>query len=64
MGTEAFDMAQYANRLPSQVPWRRSSSPVRRPANSETTSYCLAPSHHGEAEAARSSPAEARLPPG
>ena len=61
MGTEAFAMAPYARQLPNQVPWRRSSGPVRRTANSETPICSLAPSHHGEAGAARPSSAEAFL---
>jgi hypothetical protein len=39
------------------LPWRRSSGPVRRMANSETLVCSLAPSHHGEAGAARPSSA-------
>lgn len=35
MGTEAFAMALFASQLPNQVPWRRSSGPARRTANSE-----------------------------
>ena len=59
MGTEAFAMASYASQLPNQVPWRRSFSPIGRTANSEAPSCSLAPSHHGEAGAARPSSAEA-----
>src|SRR5437016_157409 len=61
MGTEAFVMEPYASWLPNQVPWRRSSGPVRRTASSETSICSLAPSHHGEAGAARPSSAEARF---
>lgn len=61
MGPEAFAMAPYACQLPNQVPWRRSSGPVRRTANSETPNCSLAPLHHGEAGAARPSSAEAFL---
>ena len=61
MGTEAFAIASYAGQLPEQVPWRRSSGPVRRTANSEALICSLAPSHHGEAGAARPSSAEASL---
>ena len=61
MGTEAFAMASYASWLPNQVPWRRSSSPVRRTANNETPICSLAPSHHGEAGAARPSSAAPSL---
>jgi hypothetical protein len=61
--TEAFDMAQYANQLANQVPWRRSSSLVRRPANSTTIISHPDPSHHGEAEDAHASSAEAHLLP-
>jgi hypothetical protein len=63
MGTEAFAMAPYARQLPNQVPWHRSSGPVRRTANSETPICSLAPSHHGEAGAAHLSSAEAFPPP-
>ena len=61
MGTEAFAMAPYARQLPNRVPWRRSSGPVRRTANSETPICNLASSHHGEAGAARPLSAEAFL---
>jgi len=61
MGTEAFAMAPYASWLQNQVPWRRSSGPVRRTANSKTPICGLAPSHPGEAGAARPSSAEAFL---
>ena len=61
MGTEAFAMAPYASELPNQVPWRRSSGPVRRTANGETSICGLAPSHHGEARATRPSSAEVHL---
>ena len=61
MGTEAVAVALYAAPLPNQAPWRRSSDPVRRPAKEEASIGTLAPSHHGEAEAARSSSAEALL---
>jgi hypothetical protein len=54
-------MALFASQLPNQVPWRRSSGPVRRTANSETPICSLALSHHGEAGAARPSSAEAFL---
>ena len=64
MGTEAFAMAPYARQLPNRVPWCRSFGPVRRTANSETPICRLAPSHHGEAGAARPSSAEALLPSG
>ena len=50
MGTEAF--------VPMAA---RSSGPVRRTANRETRICSLAPSHHGEAGAARPSSAEAFL---
>lgn len=63
MGTEAFAVASYACQLPNQVPWRRSSGPVRRTVNSETPTCSLAPSHHGEAGAVCSSSAEAFLQP-
>jgi hypothetical protein len=56
-------MAPNADQLPKQVPWRRSSGPVRRTVNSETPICSLAPSHHGEASAACSSSAEAFLQP-
>ena len=59
MGTEAFAMASYASELPNQVPWGRSSGPVRRTANSETSICVLGPSHHGEAGAVLPSSAEA-----
>ena len=61
MGAEAFAMAPYASWLPNQVPWRRSSGPVRRTASSETSICSLVPSHHCEAGAARPSAAEALL---
>jgi hypothetical protein len=61
MGTEACAIASYAGQLPNQMPWRRSSGPVRRTANRETHSCRLAPSHYGEAGAARPSSAEASL---
>jgi hypothetical protein len=61
MGTEAFAMAPYASQLPNQVSWRCSSGPIRRTANSKTSINSLAPSHHGEAGAARPSSAEAFL---
>jgi hypothetical protein len=64
MGREAFDMAQYASQLANQVPWRRSSSPIRRTANSTTIISRLYPSHHGEAGAAHASSVEAHLLPG
>ena len=54
-------MAPYASWLQNQVPWRRSSGPVRHTANSKTPICSLAPSHHGEAGAARPSSAEAFL---
>ena len=59
LGTEAFDIAPYARQLAHQVPWRRSSSPIRRPANSTTIMSHLDPSHHGETGAAHPSSAEA-----
>jgi hypothetical protein len=59
MGTEAFAMALYATQLSNPVLWRRSSGPVRRTANRETPISSLAPSHHGEAGAARPLSAEA-----
>ncbi len=58
MGTEAFAMASYADCLPNQVQWRRSSGPVRRTANNEAPICSLASSHHGEAGAVRPSSAE------
>ena len=61
MGTEVFAMAPYASQLPNQVPWRRSFGPVRCMANSKMSSCSLAPSHHGEAGAARPLSAEAFL---
>jgi hypothetical protein len=61
LGTEAFDMAQYASQLANQAPWRRSSSPGRRTANSTTIIARLDPSHHGEAGAAHTSSAVALL---
>lgn len=64
MRTEAFAMAPYVCRFPNPVLRRRSYSPVRRPANSKEIMRCLNPSHHGEAEAARPSSAEASLPSG
>ena len=64
MGTEVFAMASYASWLSNQVPWRRSSGPVRRTANGETLICCLASSHHGKARVARPSSAEALFPPG
>ncbi len=63
MGAEAFAMAPYASWLPNQVPWRRSSGPVGRMANSETPICSLAQLHHGEAGAACPSSAEALLFP-
>ena len=54
-------MAPYASWLPNQVPWRCSSVPVRRTGNSETPICSLAPSHHGEARAARPSSTEVFL---
>ena len=36
IGTQASAMAPYANQLPNQVPWRRSSDPATRTTNSET----------------------------
>ena len=64
LGTEAFDIAQYASQSANQVPWRRSSRPLRRPAKSTTIISRLNPSHYGEAGAAHTSSAEAHLPPG
>jgi hypothetical protein len=64
MGTEAFAMVPYAGQLPNQVPWRRSSGPLRRTAKRETHNSSRAPSHYGEAGAARPSSAEAFLRPG
>ena len=64
MDTEAFAMAPYARQLPGQVPWRCSSGPVRRTANSEAPICSLAPSHHGEAGAAHPSSAETFFLPG
>lgn len=61
MGTEAFAMVPYAGQLPNQVPWRRSSGPLRRTAKRETHNSSRAPSHYGEAGAARPSSAEAFL---
>jgi hypothetical protein len=52
-------MALCAGRLLDQVPWRRSGHPMRHPANSKTSISSLTPSHHGDADAARSSSAEA-----
>jgi len=51
-------MAPKANQLPKQVSWRRSSDPVGRMANRKTSICSLAPSHHGEAGAARPSSVE------
>ena len=61
LGTEAFAIAPYASWVLIQVPWRRSSGPVRRTANSETPSCSLALSQHGEVGAARPSSAEVFL---
>ena len=61
MGTEAVAMALDAGWLQNQAPWRRSSNPVRRPANTDMTSSSPTTAHHGEAEADRSSSAEASL---
>ncbi len=61
MGTEAFAMAPYASQLPNQLPWPRSSGPVGGTANGGALICRLAPSHHGEAGAARPSSAEAHL---
>ena len=57
-GHGGFAIASYAGQVPEQVPWRRSSGPVRRMAISETPICGLAPSHHGEAGVARPSSAE------
>lgn len=61
MGMEAFAMAPYTVQLPNQVPWRRSSGPVRRAANSKTPNCSLVPSHYGEAGTAHPLSAEAFL---
>jgi hypothetical protein len=59
MGAEAVAVALHAGRSPYQAPWHRSAGSIRRRANNETSSGLLTSSHHGEADAARSSSAEA-----